>query len=377
MNPSRRVVIDKYGGISVVERGSAQAANADKTQQTKTRFSTKLNTHNIVRSSNISNDISKNISKNNNTSLFKHSKTSLLFNKATELANKKRHFIHSQSSLQTKREMKECTFKPKINRSLSKPFNNTFSKSRPKSQLQLPVTQVTVDDIKPLKKTLSREKIDEIANRLYSAGQRYEQLKSKERETYYKNVYTFHPEITNKEKPQVNNFFKRLQNWCYKSYENQIKLTEDAQYDSKSKQRLFSPQINKSSVYLTQTSQSSLNKSNSLYLLSTVNNKKASARLASKELEVKLNANKKKIDKRSETIYWEKVAKVFKTAFAKLAKQGKIDGKALDHLAKTKNIKGIFKEVLSSMLSQLKEESLEMEEEEFVSAGKSVFKVRM
>lgn len=60
---------------------------------------------------------------------------------------------------------------------------------------------------------------------------------------YFSEIYPFKPNINNKEEPNVEKFFDRLQNWIEKRNENYQKDLKGSLFDNKTGQRLFHPSI--------------------------------------------------------------------------------------------------------------------------------------
>ena len=65
-------------------------------------------------------------------------------------------------------------------------------------------------------------------------------------ESYFSEIYTFKPSITDKSQPNVENFFNRLQVWVDKRNDSFKKDLETSLFDRKSGQKLFQPTINNS-----------------------------------------------------------------------------------------------------------------------------------
>lgn len=60
---------------------------------------------------------------------------------------------------------------------------------------------------------------------------------------YFSEIYTFTPSITNKEEPNIDNFYDRLQKWVEKRNENFKNGIMNTIYDEKTGQRLYNPSI--------------------------------------------------------------------------------------------------------------------------------------
>jgi hypothetical protein len=100
----------------------------------------------------------------------------------------------------------------------------------------------TYDSMKSRKK--STDEIMQHTQKLYNDAEKYRMNKENIRNNYYSEKCTFQPNIMDKDKPNVYNFFYRLQRWVDKRNEKYEFDLEKVNYDSKTGLRLFSPQIN-------------------------------------------------------------------------------------------------------------------------------------
>ncbi len=126
-------------------------------------------------------------------------------------------------------------------------LNNTFNlNENEKANL----TRVNSNS-KILNKTCfkSPEEIELMTKRLHENAERYKKKKILLQESYYSQICPFSPEIISREEGEVanmDNFFNRLQNWVDKRNEKYEQDQEKRQFDERTGNRLFSPQINKS-----------------------------------------------------------------------------------------------------------------------------------
>ena len=87
--------------------------------------------------------------------------------------------------------------------------------------------------------------MEELANKLFKEAETLKVAKEREMENHYAEVCPFTPKISDSSKPKVENFYKRLQGWVEKRNENYQKEVEEANKDSKTGQKLFTPRISK------------------------------------------------------------------------------------------------------------------------------------
>lgn len=95
----------------------------------------------------------------------------------------------------------------------------------------------------------TEKEIEILSKRLFDNAERYRNKKLKLKENYYSELCTFSPHIKREDKeiPNMDNFFARLQNWVEKRNEKYEYDLKNINFDGKTGNRLFSPQINKSS----------------------------------------------------------------------------------------------------------------------------------
>lgn len=103
------------------------------------------------------------------------------------------------------------------------------------------VDKLSVNSTKTLK---TEEQINKYSEKLFNDAERYRYNKEKLATEYLTTQYPFHPTISDKNKPNIYNFFYRLQKWVDRRNEKYEYDLEKANYDTKTGLRLFSPTIN-------------------------------------------------------------------------------------------------------------------------------------
>ncbi len=206
----------------------------------------KINFSQLYNSSNMgmlhNNFSSPNILKNN----FNSNENNLNLNNIENLSNFNQSVNFSCENInkhfnknKIKYKNKQCNHNPILNHTVNYKDND-------KSNL----TRVN-NNSKILNKTCfkSPEEIDVLSKRLYDNAEKYRNKKVLLQENYYSQICPFNPEIISRddcEIPNMQNFFNRLQTWVDKRNEKYEFDLEKNQYDEKTGNRLFSPQINKS-----------------------------------------------------------------------------------------------------------------------------------
>jgi len=96
----------------------------------------------------------------------------------------------------------------------------------------------------------TQKEIEFISKRLYENAEIRNKKRLDLQDNYFASTCPFTPEIISKGKdiPNINNFFKRLQNWVDKRNEKYVLDSENLKYDRKTGNRLFSPQINNTTI---------------------------------------------------------------------------------------------------------------------------------
>ena len=100
----------------------------------------------------------------------------------------------------------------------------------------------TYDSLKSKKKTT--DELIQHSNKLFNDAEKIRVTKEKMVKNFYSESCPFQPNIIDKNKPNVYNFFYRLQRWVDKRNEKYDYDLEKINYDNKTGLRLFSPQIN-------------------------------------------------------------------------------------------------------------------------------------
>ena len=93
----------------------------------------------------------------------------------------------------------------------------------------------------------TEEEIIQHSQKLFNDAERLKLNKERLAKEYLSQKYPFKPEIADKNKPNIYNFFFRLQKWVDKRNEKYEEDMEKINYDSNTGLRLFSPNINEKS----------------------------------------------------------------------------------------------------------------------------------
>lgn len=231
-----------------------------------------------------------------------------LYHKGLALKERSSKNLMSIRALRNNKEMRECTFTPKLNHTsilcnlkatYSMGDSNSHNKPKPKVSSYLSKDNSNFNSNLSSMKTIEVFDINKVANRsrrinatpkesnekdnttilkdskfmttsnfnsskyesmksrkkssdeimqhtqkLYNDAEKYRMNKENIRKNYYSEKCTFQPNILDKDKPNVYNFFYRLQRWVDKRNEKYEFDLDKINYDSKTGLRLFSPQIN-------------------------------------------------------------------------------------------------------------------------------------
>lgn len=86
--------------------------------------------------------------------------------------------------------------------------------------------------------------IKKLTEKLYNEKNTLQMEREKLADLYFSEIYPFKPNTNNKEEPNIEGFYDRLQNWIEKRNENhQNDLKKGTLFDEKTGQRLFQPSI--------------------------------------------------------------------------------------------------------------------------------------
>ena len=94
------------------------------------------------------------------------------------------------------------------------------------------------------KKARTEEELIQYSQKLHNDAEKYKFNKEKLTNHYLTENYPFHPKIADKNKPNIYNFFFRLQKWVDKRNEKYEYDLEKTNYDNNTGLRLFAPEIN-------------------------------------------------------------------------------------------------------------------------------------
>lgn len=163
------------------------------------------------------------------------------FNHSGNFSNN--HYNNNNGLMQNIRyKNKQCSHNPMLNNTVN--FNENYKAS---------LTGINSTS-KILNKTSfkSPEEIEIVSKRLHDNAERYRNKKLLLQENYYAQTCPFSPEIISREEgviPNMENFFNRLQNWVDKRNDKYEQDLDKKHFDQITGNRLFSPQINRSSKH--------------------------------------------------------------------------------------------------------------------------------
>ncbi len=89
----------------------------------------------------------------------------------------------------------------------------------------------------------SEHEIKKLTDKLHNEKTSLQMEREKLADLYFSNIYPFKPNISNKEEPNAERFYDRLQNWIEKRNENHQSDLKGSLFDTKTGQRLFQPSI--------------------------------------------------------------------------------------------------------------------------------------
>ena len=126
--------------------------------------------------------------------------------------------ITNSARLNEQKEMKQCTFSPRINKKplITKPI------AIKKETNTIPILTIPEEELAlNFKKYASKEYIEQSSNRLFSASKLYSKKKEDLKADYYNKNFPFKPSNLTSSALIKQPFFSRMQTWCCKVWDNQ------------------------------------------------------------------------------------------------------------------------------------------------------------
>ena len=291
--------------------------------------------------------------------------------------------IKNEINIEKKKELIECTFKPKINSINIKCFKNNSSKKEEKSKSS------EKNEIKKIKQVnslienkIKLEKID--SNEKHK--KRPKTARKDNEIPIYERLYNLHSQKKEKEKnnkeqlfkPKINNnYIKKLKNKSFKerqiiysakSIERKKNLEKqiNAKYDTKTGQKLFYPSINKNKNY-----NKKLNKYYSISL------DKKSRILKKEKLKKEINTMTKKqsifkANTKSDNMFENVIIKSFKKIFSTL--DTNLKGEISIFNYNTKNLPNSIKKIITPIFNKIDSTSKVFNETTFINECRKIYK---
>ena len=285
-----------------------------------------------------------------------------LYDKCMKMKKLSIEKIKNEINLKQKKELSECTFKPKINGINIKCFkNNAIKKSDKKEQ----VINKVIDNIKieedfqikkekPKKRPKTAKKEMPIYEKLYNLHFQKKEEEKNNKENLFK------PKINNNYKRNLDNksFKERQIIYSAKSTERKKNLEKQIykQYDSKTGQKLFHPCINKN--------RNKCYKNKYYYLSINKGNKKI------KNIIQKSSIFKPNI--KSDNIFENVIIKSFKKIFYILDSNYKGEISLFNY--DTKNLPNSIKKIIKPILNQIDLTNKVFNETKFINKCKKIYK---
>ena len=338
---------------------------------------------NIMNNENLKNDKERNkVKSERNKSDINYGE--ILYDKCMKMKKISNEKIKKEINLEQKKELDECTFKPKINTINIKCFKNNnkkfFESSKKSERIRTNKNKsnnTSINNIKinhnerNEKKNLKNKKRTKTARKEISIYERLYNLRTQKKEEEKNNKEKlFIPKINNNYRKNINqkSFRERQKIYSAKSTERKKNLEKqiNTKYDSKTGQKLFHPSINKNYY--------NKNKINSNYSLSLDKRngklkkekiKKDIITMIKKEREFKANV-------KSDNIFGNNIIKSFKKIFSLLDIYFKGELSSFNY--NTKNIPKSIKNIILPILNEIDSKNKIYDEQKFINECKKLYK---
>ena len=319
----------------------------------------------------IINIINNNNKKDNNCNNINYGEK--LYDKCMQMKKISVEKIKNEINLQQKKELSECTFKPKINAINIKCFKNNINKKEEKKETkkseQINIIKSEIEICK-----IKKEKMKKIQKRPQTARKEI---------SIYERLYNLHKnknkkeknEINNKEilfKPKINNNYNLKRNTerfeerqrIYSTKSNKRKKILEQQiytnYDSKTGQKLFHPSINKSKNY-------------NIILYKKRQNKKLKKEIIKKEIFNMLQTQRIfRPNPNSDNIFENIIIRSFRKIFSILDINYKNEISIFNY--SIKNIPDEIKKIIAPILTRIDLTNEIFNENKFIKECKKIFK---